>query len=87
MNMGSSASACSGVAFFSKTAWAAAQHRSSVSVNSIAASRTECGMDFCTSIFVSNGFTVFTSFPFNANGGKSLCLEAFWGKQFLGHLQ
>ena len=64
MNMGNSANACSGRALPSKTACAAAQHRSSVSVSSMAASRISEGIRFCTSILRSNGFFSFMSGPF-----------------------
>ena len=63
MNMGNSANACSGRALPSKTACAAAQHRSSVSVSSMAASRISGGMRFCTSILRSNGFFSFMGGP------------------------
>lgn len=63
MNIGSSAIACSGVARFSKTACAAAQHKSSVSVNSMAASRMCSGMLVWTWIFRSKGFFSFMGGP------------------------
>jgi len=63
MNIGNNASACSGTAFVSNTARAAAQHKSSVSVSSMAPSRIALGMFFCTVIIVSNGFAAFMSCP------------------------
>lgn len=72
MNMGSKAMACSGLACFSKTAWAAAQQRSSVSVSSMAASRIDEGIFRCNSIFVSNGFSDFMGSPF----AKLMCVRA-----------
>lgn len=72
MNIGNNASACSGTAFLSNTAWAAAQHKSSVSVSSMAASRIELAMPFCTVILVSNGFSAFMSGPLM----KLMCVRA-----------
>lgn len=61
MNIGSSATACSGVALSSNTAWAAAQQRSKVSVSSIAAALMEEGISLCIWILSSNGFFAFMS--------------------------
>jgi hypothetical protein len=62
--------AYSGLACFPKTAWAAAQHRSSVSVSSIAASRIDVGIFRCNSILVSNGFFDSMGSPF----AKLMCV-------------
>lgn len=64
MNIGNSASACSGLAFFSKTACAAAQHRSSMSVNSMAASRWNTSLLWFSAIFRSNGLSLCMGGPF-----------------------
>jgi hypothetical protein len=82
MNCGNSAIAWSGVAASSKTARAAAQHRSNVSVNSMAAARMDSGMPLRTVIAVSNGFSafIFTSSPFSGvGGGEKLPLSACRG--------
>lgn len=76
MNMGSSAMACSGFARFSNTAWAAAQHRSSVSVSSMAASRIVVGMRLRTVIAVSNGLFTFM--------GRSFLRVVAWGVHRIG---
>jgi hypothetical protein len=71
MNMGSNAMACSGLACRSNTERAAAQHRSRVSVSSMAASRMVSGIRFCAVIAVSNGLLIFM--------GRSLLVDGWSG--------
>lgn len=85
MNCGNRAIAWSGVAASSKTARAAAQHRSSVSVNSMAAVRIDSGMPLRTVIAVSNGFSDFmvSSSPCGGIAGiEKLALSTCGGLTF-----